>query len=161
MSSTDSDSRLSSLTEFSETTQKATALAIHHISVSTSPNTHVFAVLDTVAQADAKGLKEGLFGKDAMVWGGNGDYQLGNGKRSSVATPQHLPSLIPHAIDTIVDKSQEVADSPIPVTRLQLHSAKADAFDLQGKLIVRGVKVEEVLVAGYNCSVLYNKIVDA
>lgn len=102
------NSSLSGLTEYNEATQAATALAIHNVCVSPAPSTHVFAVLDTVAQADAKGLKEGLFGKDVMVWGGNGDYQLGNGKRSSVATPQHLPSLIPHAIDTMVQKSQEI-----------------------------------------------------
>ena len=29
-----------------------------------------------------------------MVWGGNVDYQLGNGKRSSLAVPQHLPPVV-------------------------------------------------------------------
>jgi hypothetical protein len=49
-----------------------------------------------------------------MVWGGNGeflhfpqsrqlmqsvDYQLGNGKRSSLAVPQHLPPLVQRLVD--------------------------------------------------------------
>ena len=42
------------------------------MSVAASPATHVFAVLDTVTHADQKGVKEGLYGKDVMVWGGNG-----------------------------------------------------------------------------------------
>ncbi len=50
--------------------------------------------------------------------------------------------------------------SPMPHSRLQLHETKANAYDLEGKLIKRGVKVEEVVVAGYNASVLYNKIID-
>ena len=135
-------------------------LSIQSLSVAPSPAAHVFAVLDTVRSADAKGLKEGLFGKDVMVWGANQDYQLGNGKRSALASPTHLPSLIPHAIDTLVSASPEQAESPIPLTRLQLHTGQADAYDPHGKLIRRGVKCEETVVAGWNCSVLYNKIVE-
>jgi hypothetical protein len=48
----------------------------------------------------------------------------------------------------------------MPHKRLQLHQTKADAYDLEGKLLKRGVKCEEVVVAGYNASVLYNKIID-
>lgn len=47
----------------------------------------------------------------------------------------------------------------MPLTRLQLHQAKADTYDILGKLIKRGVKTEETVLAGYNCSVLYNKII--
>lgn len=59
------------LTPDSEKLQSAIGLNIHNVSISPSPNTHVFAVLDTVSEADAKGLKDGLFGRDVMVWGGN------------------------------------------------------------------------------------------
>lgn len=86
-------------------------LGISSLSVSPSPSAHVFAVLDSAKEADEKGLSQGLYGKDVMVWGGNGasrpfglcmysiltgvvDYQLGNGKRSSLAVPQHLPPLV-------------------------------------------------------------------
>lgn len=46
----------------------------------------------------------------------------------------------------------------MPHHRLQLHQSKADAYDLEGKLIKRGVECEEVVSAGYNASILYNKI---
>jgi hypothetical protein len=49
-------------------------LGIHSVSLSPGPMTHVFAVLDTVGQAEEKGVKMGLYGKDVMVWGGNGEY---------------------------------------------------------------------------------------
>lgn len=47
----------------------------------------------------------------------------------------------------------------MPLTRLQLHQAKADAYNMVGKLLKRGVQTEEAVHAGWNCSVLYNKIV--
>ncbi|BEI93259.1 uncharacterized protein CcaverHIS019_0508870 [Cutaneotrichosporon cavernicola] len=150
---------LSGIEEYSEKLKGPIGLNISKVSISCSPNTHVFAVLDTVSEADAKGLKDGLFGRDVLVWGGNFDYQLGNGKKSGVAVPQHMPSLIPHAIDELIAESPEAESSPMPLTRLQLHTAKADTYDMLGKLIKRGVKTEETVFAGYNCSVLYNKIV--
>jgi hypothetical protein len=48
----------------------------------------------------------------------------------------------------------------MPHSRLQLHATKADAYNPLGKLLKRGVKCEEAVVAGYNASVLYNKIVE-
>ncbi|GMK55481.1 hypothetical protein CspeluHIS016_0205370 [Cutaneotrichosporon spelunceum] len=150
---------LSGIQEYSEKLQAPIGLNIHKVSISASPNTHVFAVLDTISEADAKGLKDGLFGRDVMVWGGNFEYQLGTGKKSASAVPQHMPSLIPHAIDELVAQTPEAESSPMPLTRLQLHTAKADTYDMLGKLIKRGVKTEETVLAGYNCSVLYNKIV--
>jgi hypothetical protein len=47
-------------------------LGISSLSVSSSPSAHVFAVLDSAKEADEKGLNQGLYGKDVMVWGGNG-----------------------------------------------------------------------------------------
>jgi len=152
-------------------------------------------VLDTVSEADPKAVKEGLYGKDVMVWGGNCtfglpnvnakltsvEYQLGNGKRSSLAVPQHLPALVSRFSDpgtgekreaswssgTVSDdavgmtlrRATDVQSSPMPHSRLQLHQTKAHAYDLDGKLIKRNVSCEEVVVAGWNASVLYNKII--
>ena len=48
----------------------------------------------------------------------------------------------------------------MPHSRLQLRETKANAYDLYGKLIKRHVKCEETMVAGWNASVLYNKISD-
>ena len=47
-------------------------LGIHAVSIAPSPTAHVFTTLDTVTQADAHGVKQGIYGKDVMVWGGNG-----------------------------------------------------------------------------------------
>ena len=47
-------------------------LSIYAVSLAPSPSAHVFAVLDTVREAEAGGVKSGLYGKDVMVWGGNG-----------------------------------------------------------------------------------------
>ncbi len=48
----------------------------------------------------------------------------------------------------------------MPHSRLQLRITKANAYDLDGKLIKRNVKCEETVVAGWNASVLYKKIID-
>lgn len=46
-----------------------------------------------------------------MVWGGNSDYQLGNGKRSSLAVPQHLPALVPREIQKIEERRESSMSS--------------------------------------------------
>jgi hypothetical protein len=48
----------------------------------------------------------------------------------------------------------------MPHSRLQLHQSNAHAYDPTGKLLKRNVKCEEVMVAGWNASALYNKIID-
>ncbi len=51
-------------------------LGIHAVSISPSPASHVYSTLDTVGQADDKGVAEGIYGKDVMVWGCNGTQCL-------------------------------------------------------------------------------------
>ncbi|TXT12899.1 hypothetical protein VHUM_01300 [Vanrija humicola] len=145
---------VSGLQEYSEKTQSITALGVYKLSIAPSPNTHAYAAIDSVQNADAKGVQAGLFGRDVMEWGGNADYQLGNGKRSSLAVPAYLESPLPRAADKVEEKPDGEA-----VARLSLHQNTADAYDLEGNLIKRGVRAEETIVAGYSCSVLYNKIV--
>ncbi|ORX33250.1 regulator of chromosome condensation 1/beta-lactamase-inhibitor protein II [Kockovaella imperatae] len=154
---------VSGLQEYSEKTKSFVPVEIHSISAAPSSAAHVFAVLDTVAQADKDGLQKGLYGRDVMVWGGNGDYQLGNGKRSSLAVPQHLLPIIPRLLSGTAAVTAESGLSsgtlsPMPHSRLQLHDGKANAYDPEGKLLKRNVKYEETVVAGWNASVLYNKI---
>ncbi|KAK6907421.1 hypothetical protein I203_101415 [Kwoniella mangroviensis CBS 8507] len=165
---------ISGLQEYSEKAQTFLPIGIHNLSISPSSNTHVYATLDTVTLADAKGVQEGKYGKDVMAWGANVDYQIGNGKRSSTAIPQHLPPLggkpstAPSGglIDALSGEPKEEeslssgTQSPMPHSRLQLHIKKANAYDLNGNLIKRKVKCEETMVAGYNASVMYNKIIE-
>lgn len=79
---------VSGLQEFSEQTQKTHAVPIHTISVG-KPGS-VAVVLDTVEQEGHQ-----AFGRDVMVFGHNAGYQLGTGKRSNLAVPQHLQPLPP------------------------------------------------------------------
>ncbi len=46
----------------------------------------------------------------------------------------------------------------MPHKRLQLHEARADAYDPEGKLIKRNVRCTETMVAGWNTSAVYWKI---
>jgi hypothetical protein len=72
---------------------------------------------------------------------------------SGTVSPAVLPSLRPST-------ELDVQSSPMPHSRLQLHETKANAYDLNGKLIKRNVRCEETVVACWNASVLYNKIID-
>jgi len=45
--------------------------------------------------------------------------------------------------------------TPMPHSRLQLHTGRGDAYDLDGKLLKRNVKAEQVMYAGYNSSASY------
>jgi hypothetical protein len=72
----------------------------------------------------------------------------------SSGTVSCIPALVDGNLQLIVKLS------PMPHSRLQLHQGRAHAYDLEGKLIKRNVQCEETVVAGYNASVLYNKIKD-
>ncbi len=50
-------------------------LGIHAVSIAPSPTAHVYTTLDTVSQADDKGVLDGIYGKDVMVWGGNSELK--------------------------------------------------------------------------------------
>lgn len=120
---------VSGLLEFSEKTENLQPIVPHSISI--SPTGHVVLTLDTENGP-------GGSGRDVMVWGANYDYQLGNGKRSSLAVPTTL--LRPDGSRFILAKS------------------KADVKDLSGKLWKRGVDVEQRAVAGYGNSIVYWRI---
>ncbi|EGN95495.1 hypothetical protein SERLA73DRAFT_186528 [Serpula lacrymans var. lacrymans S7.3] len=122
---------VSGLREFDEKEQALTPIFPHAISI--SPTGHVLMTLDTRSQAGS-----GATGRDLLVWGTNRDYQLGTGKRTSLAVPTNL----------------EQADS----TRFMLANAKAPVRDLSGKLWKKGVEVEQCAVAGYGNSIVYWKI---
>ncbi|KAJ9101922.1 hypothetical protein QFC19_005003 [Naganishia cerealis] len=163
---------VSGLQEYSEASQSFVPLDIAKVSVSSSPTPHVFATLHTVALSDATGVQQKMYGNDCMAWGAGGDYQLGNGKRSNLAVPQHLPPLKGPAkglIDALGNDipSPEIREktlgsgtvSPMPHSRLQLHAGTADTYDLEGNLIKRNVKAEQTIYAGHNASAVYWKIV--
>jgi hypothetical protein len=108
---------VSGLQEYSETLRSFMPLAIKDVSVSSAPNPHVFVTLDTVAQSEQSGVTDGLYGNDVCGWGGNAEYQLGNGKRSNLAVPQHLAPLTGKIIPTSREASLTAGTvSPRPIT---------------------------------------------
>lgn len=116
----------------SEKTKSLQAIVPQAISI--SPTGHVLLTLDTRTRAGPGGG-----GRDVVVWGSNFDYQLGTGKRGSMATPTTL----------------ECGDGE----RFMLQSKKAtEVRDMQGKVWKKGVEVEQRAVVGWGNSVIYWRI---
>lgn len=102
--------------------------------ISISPTGHVLLSLDTRLRAGPGGG-----GRDVIAWGANLDYQLGTGKRGSVATPTVIQT---------VDGG-----------RFMLQSKRArEVRDMQGQVWKKGVEVEQRAVAGWNNSVVYWRV---
>lgn len=78
---------VSGLTEFSEATQSLRNIPIDKVSISA---THAAITLGNALYDTAT---KQYFGNDVFVVGHNADYQLGTGKRSNLAVPQHIGPL--------------------------------------------------------------------
>ncbi|CDZ97626.1 FOG: RCC1 domain [Phaffia rhodozyma] len=156
---------VSGLIEYSELENKQVPLSIHN--VSTSKSGHTAVSLNTSPLAD----KDGGFayGRDVMIWGYNASYQLGTGKRSNLAIPQHispLPSNVSSSPFSLGSKESLISSgtaSPMPHSRLQLGERvipSGELRDLQGRKVGGGKKmVEQVVHAGYESSAVYWKLV--
>lgn len=101
--------------------------------ISISPTGHVLLTLETLEHSGPGGG-----GRDLYVWGANQQYELGTGKRTSLAAP------------TTLQQENEA--------RFMLTTAQADVNDMQGKVWKRGVKVEQCAQAGYGNTIVYWKI---
>ena len=78
-------------------------------------------------------------GRDLLSWGTNYEYQVGNGKRSSIAVPTTL--------------------EPVDGDRIMLGKRRAKVVrDPQGRVWKRGVEVEQVAIGGYGNSLVYWRI---
>lgn len=124
-------SRLTCPSIDSEKTQNLQPIYPHDISI--SPTGHVLLTLDTLARAGP-----GNGGRDLLVWGANQNYELGNGKRGSLASPLAL-----HAPDG---------------QRFMLGRRTADVKDMGGKVWKKGAVVEQCALAGWGNSMVYWKI---
>ena len=117
-------------------------IPIYDITVGKS---HIIAVLDNaITQDDAQ------FGRDVFVWGHNVNYQLGTGKRSNLALPQHLPPL-PYPLVTVPATKDEIksgTNAHMPHNRLQMTPGKRH----------EGKRIEETVVAGMGTTAVYWKI---
>ncbi|KZT03491.1 RCC1/BLIP-II [Laetiporus sulphureus 93-53] len=123
---------VSGLLEYSEPHDNLQPIVPYDISV--SPTGHVLLTLDTLAHGGP-----GAVGRDLMAWGANYDYQLGSGRRGSIAAPAVVPG----------------GDEE----RLMLAKRRAaEVRDLRGRVWKKGVDVEQRAVAGWGNSVVYWKI---
>ena len=113
----------------SEKEQRLKPIIPHAISI--SPTGHVLLTLETYNSGLAGG-------RDMFVWGTNQQYELGNGRRASLAVPT----------------APQQADG----TRFMLMKTWADVKDMQGKVWKRGVTVEQCAQAGYGNTIVYWKI---
>ncbi|KAK0210611.1 regulator of chromosome condensation 1/beta-lactamase-inhibitor protein II [Desarmillaria ectypa] len=119
---------IGNLSEYSDATQSIVPIVPRSVSVSQTG--HVLLTLDTT--------NGGRAGCDLLAWGKNQDFELGNGKKSSVPVP------------TTINMGDE---------RTILRKRKgAKVTDLKGRLWSRKAEVEQTAVAGYNSSVVYWKI---
>ncbi|KAE9406370.1 RCC1/BLIP-II [Gymnopus androsaceus JB14] len=116
---------VSNLTEYNEGTKSLKPIAPDSVSV--SPTGHVLLTLDSAG------------GRDLLAWGKNYDYELGNGKRSSLAVPTTL--IAPDGERFI----------------LQRKKAK-EILDFQGNVWKRGVEVEQKAITGYSSSAVFWKL---
>lgn len=80
---------LSDLFEYDETANSLSPIRLAYI---TAGSTHACAVLNNYTQAPSS-QAVATFGKDALLWGGNENYQLGTGKRNNLNTPAHIAPL--------------------------------------------------------------------
>ncbi|KAK9894365.1 RCC1/BLIP-II [Cystobasidium minutum MCA 4210] len=141
---------VSGLSEFDESIQSVRGIGIEDVSVN---STHVAVVLADSAQDPISKI---TFGNDVFVFGHNADYQLGTGKRSNLAIPQHIPPLpytLTQEVKALMEqkkssggkKEEESLDSGtvthMPHNRLQLAPRKG--------------KLEEKIVCGYGNTAVY------
>jgi len=123
---------VSGLLEFSEKTNNLQPIVPHALSV--SPDGHVLLSLETHTDAGPGGS-----GRDLFAWGTNYDYQVGNGKRGSIAVPTTL--------------------EPVEGDRFMLVKRRAKLVrDPQGRVWRRGVEVEQVAIGGFGTSLIYWRI---
>lgn len=122
---------VSGLMEYDESSKNMQPIHPHQISV--SPDGHVLLTLETLSRGGPGGG-----GRDLLVWGANQEFQLGNGKRGSLAAPTAL-----HAPNG---------------ERVILGKRKADVKDMKGKVWKKSVQVEQCAVAGWGNSVVYWRI---
>lgn len=108
---------VSGIQEYSDAQGRMVALEPSNISVSPSPYNHVFITLNTAATSTGDAS---MFGDDAVVFGANQDYQLGNGKKTHLPAPQPV---------TPVEK---------PAQAVRVDGADVDASITQGVKKVSG-----------------------
>lgn len=132
---------LSGLGEYSEKTNQMTPIRPLAMSVGT---THVAAILDnktslSSAKTDSLGKLDD-FGYDVFWWGGNEHFQLGTGKRTNLAKPNHIKA---------PPQSKEQQDIEARLQIMPRH---------QGQVGKRNVSMEQRVECGRHVSAIYSAV---
>ncbi|KAM0753720.1 RCC1/BLIP-II [Meredithblackwellia eburnea MCA 4105] len=140
---------VSGLVEWNDEKQRPEPIPIRSVSAG---KTHAAIVLDNAVDQGAV-----KFGRDVYMLGHNEFYQLGTGRRSNLATPQHLaplpyPGLTPPPALTEDDPKGVSSGtlSPMPHSRMQLAP----------EIKVKGKRVEETIVCGDHSTCVYWRILN-
>ncbi|KAJ5141258.1 hypothetical protein N7476_008999 [Penicillium atrosanguineum] len=132
---------LSGLSEYDEKTQQTTPIRPLAMSVGT---THVSAILDnntSLSSAKTDSLdKAEDFGYEVFWWGGNEHFQLGTGKRTNLAKPNHIKA------PPQTKKQQETE------ARLQIMPRH------KGPVGKRNVSMEQRVECGRHVSAIYSAV---
>ncbi|GAA5840388.1 hypothetical protein JCM11251_006546 [Rhodosporidiobolus azoricus] len=152
---------ISGLTEWNESAGRVESIKIRDVQAGDG---HVAVVLDN-AVSHASGVS---FGRDVFVWGHNEHYQLGTGKRSNLAIPQHLAPLPytaprkeeqPATTESVISSG---TTSPMPHNRLQLSPTISVSPTLLAlnRGLNRKSRIEEAIVAGDGGSGVYWRVLN-
>ncbi|CAD6565318.1 MAG: hypothetical protein CYPHOPRED_005368 [Cyphobasidiales sp. Tagirdzhanova-0007] len=144
---------VSGLQEWNEGTQSVEAIPVHDISVN---STHAAVVLSN-ALHDPHSKQS--FGNDVFVFGHNADYQLGTGKRSNLAIPQHIPPLPYPLTAAMKEKLNAKATGGGAKAEESLGSGTVSHMPHNRlQLAPRKNNVEERIVCGYGTTAVYWRV---
>ncbi|KAH7107370.1 RCC1/BLIP-II [Auriculariales sp. MPI-PUGE-AT-0066] len=132
---------ISGLTEYSESLKRTVPIGISSLVVSPAPSGHALLALDTVSRAGPGALPK----RDLFVWGNNQSCQLGNGAKKNLSVPTNLFSI----------GANELEDG-----RVLLGEKMAKVIDMQGNVWKKATKLQQTVVAGYDCTMVYWKITE-
>jgi alpha-tubulin suppressor-like RCC1 family protein len=133
---------LSGLYEYDDKTQKVNPIRLRQIAVGF---THAAAVLannthmNISGNSDRTPVSDTSWGQDVLLWGGNGFYQLGTGKRNNISVPTYI-----NPPSDVMDGDKEARFQIIPRHRRTVGN--------------RNFTFEQRIECGRNVSALYSAV---
>lgn len=148
---------ISGLTEWDEANNTVCPIGVHTLSVG---SIHTVCCLDNYSKVDAEAASSRSsfhdvnYGRDVFVWGGNADFQIGNGKRNNRPMPEYIAPMETSATEMAVKSGWEEEGHK----RFQLTPQKEIMVKTaQGSRVKRNV--EQAIIAGEKVSCCYMKVV--
>ena len=116
---------LSDLFEYNEATNSVSPIRLAYITVG---STHACAVMDNATQLSASqsvSENDTNFGEDALLWGGNENYQLGTGKRNNLNAPAYIAPLDGVQVDVGAGRKESQRFQITPRTTVRLGEGRS------------------------------------